>query len=931
MGTGSTPLAQMPPSLPNPASPQSGSGSVSPNGVNPPSQLPTTPATPPVAQTSSSTGATSITAVGATGMGSPMSTSQATGTPVGGSISPSGHTTQTTTVVPMVGAASSSVHVTSATTGGPSAAAGSVQSTVNINPSFAQPSNNNATPSSGICDWERSMRLRQAESLRIRMLHQHCFLATWDMLEMDQPNIYPGKLYDLPSSALAWGTLEFQEKKAAAATRWGPFTQLELDRNLADDMAKEAALKVASTSPFWIKEERSPPEAKKEVLRFRDLPFARPFTKHVDKLEWARTFFKAPPPRGMGQPIVKTNHVVSSTHYLQLLGKSPVIKHDYGLSSGDLSRIHLSLYDEFIPGPHRMCIVDLALRLDKLETPLLKQFLAKIICQHQVSIRFDMRSPSLTHAYLGGKLKSRIVLRRTFLGGRFSGEAKVNAVTALYLVNRVCHSVDRLRIRGGPATAFATRYLETWLFYTVGDTISHDIRRANLGAFVGDVRLTDLVRDMTFETGNHQYDLDLSTLRTCHNLLTAYLKITHHPRSKSVGIPLHLQLQELMRLISIPEAVRMAKEDERFLATLDGEIDVRLLALRIGLAYGALVGLLNDIITETAKRNADREAALAAFTAMASAGAGAGAAIGGPVAEKLVVTSVDGIAMGMTSKLSARHQRQSGALHRVFSSIVDKFNVEVLARADRGAIDNLNPLSLPSDPDIVPLVTPSTAGHNVLRPTRYDIQLFKTTATNVFLSVCSQEGVTLSQESSQPTAAQSTTLERLSEALGSPLPDTPTPDSPPTDLNATALRAEIARHYPPDEREDWYTVIACCAREAAMCSNYPRMRCKPGDTVFSVTPSWRDNVLRFLASHHSAMLYGRHVASGRYENWQLGMTAYLRLAPKVQARDPSSTMTTMVDQVAYFFQEPPCVTFFKQAPVRPFFYDGILWDAIRNW
>lgn len=164
----------MPPSLPNPASPQSGSGSVIPNGVNPPSQLPTTPATPPVAQTSSSTGATSITAVGATGMGSPMSTSQATGTPVGGSISPSGHTTQTATVVPMVGAASSSVHVTSATTGGPSAAAGSVQSTVNINPSFAQPSNNNARKSS---PHERALTLNQHHPRVIVTGNAACFGA----------------------------------------------------------------------------------------------------------------------------------------------------------------------------------------------------------------------------------------------------------------------------------------------------------------------------------------------------------------------------------------------------------------------------------------------------------------------------------------------------------------------------------------------------------------------------------------------------------------------------------------------------------------------------------------------------------------------------------------------------------------------------------
>lgn len=632
----------------------------------------------------------------------------------------------------------------------------------------------------------------------------------------------------------------------------------------------------------------------------------------MDKLQWVRQRFKVPPPLGC-RSIVTPHTVVTTTHYLQLLGKGPVIRHDYGLSTEDLREAHRLVYGDFIPGPHRMNMVHVGSRLPELVlkgSPVVKPFLAKILCQHQVRIRFDMRSPSLTHAHLGSKLESRIVLWRTFLGGTFSGDAKVNAVTAVYLVNRVFNEREMVVVG-------------TELLKIVGDTISHDIRCVGLGSFIGGVCLTDTVQDMTLEAATRQYDLDLSTLRTCHNLLTAYLKITHHPRSKSVGIPLHLQLEELVRLISNLEETRRARTCDIDLDRNVGECDIRLLAMRTALAYGALVGLLNDIIAETTKRNADREAALAAFTAMASAGTGAGAAMGGPVAEKLVVASVDGIATSMTSKLSARHQRQNAALNRIFSSIVDKFNVEVLARADRGVIENLNPLSLPSDPDILPLVTPSSTGHNVLRPTRHDIQLFKTTAINVFLSVCSQEGVTLSKESSQPTAAQSTTLERLSEALGSPLSDTPKPDSPPTDLNATALRAEIARHYPPDEREDWYTVIECCARETAMCSFYPTLE---NGLQWGVWLSWRRIIAGFLQSSEAGMICGRHIADGRYANWQRGVTTFHRLVNTVTARDPSATLATLFDQIAYFFLEPRCVIYMKAYGI-PFIYDDILWNA----
>jgi hypothetical protein len=293
---------------------------------------------------------------------------------------------------------------------------------------------------------------------------------------------------------------------------------------------------------------------------------------------------------------------------------------------------------------------------------------------------------------------------------------------------------------------------------------------------------------------------------------------------------------------------------------------------------------------------------------------------------------------------------------------VDKFNVEVLARAERGYIDGLDRYSPPAPSptgDWLPLITPNDNGFNTLRPTPHDIKLFTTTATNVFLSVCSQEGIELSKETSTPVTSQMPMIERLAgEALHAASPAQGLEEKEAqVDLNAESLRAELARHYPPDEIEDWYTIIKCSA--TATSEFYVRragnstlghnsgtdlVECYPillfGMSVLEIGPSWEQILSDFLLADPLSDFGGMdnkiwtsnwspRMSNTFYENWGRARGALIRLQKAIQLREGLAALAPrphVVDQVRYFFLDPRIVDHLNYGK-KPFEMNGIFWNA----
>lgn len=426
--------------------------------------------------------------------------------------------------------------------------------------------------------------------------------------------------------------------------------------------------------------------------------------------------------------------------------------------------------------------------------------------------------------------------------------------------------------------------------YLAGDLVWREIRTARLGVYIEEYVLGTYLRGRVERAAKNGYDLSHGEIGSCHNIAVSILHSFHSDSIHKAGMALQTKVDHMCNLLQ----------------GWRGNDDIRLIALQQALAYASLVGLLKDILEDSIRDHSSAELAFAAMTTVVSAGAGAASSMAGSGVERLAVTSVDGAGSVLQNKLKTKHARLQGRYRQLIVDVVDKFNVEVLLRADRGKIRTLDTRSPPSDPDGLQLRCPDR--HLASRPTPYDISLFKQTAINVFLAAARQEGVTLSQESSRAAVASPfndplnhVTIGELLAYAGHSGPSKPNPPH----FVEHALQAELVKHFPSDQVDDWYTLIKRTARHTTWPVAVHRNPELPriSAMTLSMTPGWNQQIYPFLLGGHG---YDGVMSLAGTENWYEAKSAMDRLRVKIQSAEKRlPEEVEIVDKVRYFFCDPP--------------------------
>ncbi|RSH85856.1 uncharacterized protein EHS24_004036 [Apiotrichum porosum] len=453
-----------------------------------------------------------------------------------------------------------------------------------------------------------------------------------------------------------------------------------------------------------------------------------------------------------------------------------------------------------------------------------------------------------------------------------------------------------------------------------GELVWREIRTARLGGYIEERVLGRYLRGEVTKAAKDGYELCHNSIGQCHDIAVSILHSFHSDSIHKAGMALQSKVDHMCSLLEWGKGLTRRRT-----------AGIRLIALQQALAYASLVGLLKDILKDSIQHHNNAEAAFAALTTAVSAGAGAASAMVGSGAERLVVASVDGAGSVLHYKLKTKHAAVQERYRRLIVDVVDKFNVEVLLQADCGNIRSLDIKSPPSDPDGLQLGCPDR--YLISRPTPYDISIFKQTAINAFLAATRREGVKLSQESGRPAVTSPfndplsrVTLGELLAYGGHSLAAKPNRPH----FAEHILQTELDKHFPPDQVDDWYTLIKCTARHITWphwIAGNPDLPPLVRDMVESMSPGWNKQIYPFLLDGHR----GHNVDSlEATENWFEAKTAMNRLRVKIQSAERRlPEEVEIVDKVRYFFCDPPRLAEYCEASClghyRSAHFDYITW------
>lgn len=368
------------------------------------------------------------------------------------------------------------------------------------------------------------------------------------------------------------------------------------------------------------------------------------------------------------------------------------------------------------------------------------------------------------------------------------------------------------------------------------------------------------------------------SVQACHDLMVAYL--------------LHDPSPNRFSALTVDKLVELFKDDPSKGGTVVDNVtaDVRQLGFEVGVVYAAIINATTDVMNDTTRSDANKTAAIAAVISLVSTGVStASGFIPGPSEVGGAVSKVtDTVAGVFFDRVTARYTRRQEIARALVNEIVHRFNVLVLGEADSGSIPNLDLGSPPSDPELVPILVPSPNGYPVYcRPTAHDINLFKDTACNAVIVLCSTAGVTMEDDCLALSGMPKVSLRNRAATQ-----DKQAEVQPPYDPSP-ALRAEIKKQFHQDDVNLWYDLVSGVAR--AM--HWPVFSFMTYDSKFTALPGWSHQIKNVLQNPQNVQLQS--------------LVEQLRDSIGEREKRKDVYPGEIAEKVRYFFIDPPRVTYLR--------------------